>query len=399
MTVSYTNNKGTTAGIYNAVATFAYDSANYNAIADMTATLTINKDVQSHVNPETNKQEVIVSSEEGIDPTKELFVELVEKEVSDESYDEFLQDNQKVAVAYDIKLLQDSISVQPDGTLTIKILIPKELKGREFSIMHIHEGKDIAVEYTIDGDYAVFETDKLSEFVFTYNMGSIMWLIVILAVAVLLEVGFLLFLARKNKQANSTKALAAYPPFIFGMFIAEWQIVLVVVLTIAVVALAVVCIVGATKALNKQTAQAVQPAQPLPAEEDDNQKSVRIVKSFSERLSQSSDEVKGYYDTLKNELLSYTTVKSKISFKHETFKVGKNIVAKLKIRGKSLCLFLALDPNDYKGTKYKIRDMAEISNSKDIPTMYKINLPRRVEYAKALISDVMQKFGAQKNND
>ena len=171
------------------------------------------------------------------------------------------------------------------------------------------------------------------------------------------------------------------------------------VLTIAVVALAVVCIVGATKALNKQTAQAVQPAQPLPAEEDDNQKSVRIVKSFSERLSQSSDEVKGYYDTLKNELLAYTTVKSKISFKHETFKVGKNIVAKLKIRGKSLCLFLALDPNDYKGTKYKIRDMAEISNSKDIPTMYKINLPRRVEYAKALISDVMQKFGAQKNND
>ena len=54
-------------------------------------------------------------------------------------------------------------------------------------------------------------------------------------------------------------------------------------------------------------------------------------------------------------------------------------VAKLTIRGKSLYLFLALDPNDYKESKYKI------------------NLTRRAVYAKELIADLMKKFDTEKN--
>lgn len=42
VTVSYTNNKGTSAGTYNATAIFAGDTTNYNAIENMTATLVIN---------------------------------------------------------------------------------------------------------------------------------------------------------------------------------------------------------------------------------------------------------------------------------------------------------------------------------------------------------------------
>ena len=43
VTVSYTTNKGTVVGTYNATAKFTYDTANYNTIADMNAVLTINK--------------------------------------------------------------------------------------------------------------------------------------------------------------------------------------------------------------------------------------------------------------------------------------------------------------------------------------------------------------------
>ena len=43
VSVSYTGNSGTNVGTYNAVATFVYDTVNYNAIADMSATLTIGK--------------------------------------------------------------------------------------------------------------------------------------------------------------------------------------------------------------------------------------------------------------------------------------------------------------------------------------------------------------------
>ena len=72
-------------------------------------------------------------------------------------------------------------------------------------------------------------------------------------------------------------------------------------------------------------------------------------------------------------------------------------VARLKFRGKTLCLYLALNPNNYVGTKYKIEDMSDVSSSESVPTMYRINLPRRVNYAKELIADVMSKFSAVKS--
>ena len=39
--------------------------------------------------------------------------------------------------------------------------------------------------------------------------------------------------------------------------------------------------------------------------------------------------------------------------------------------------------------------MSAVSNSADVPTMYRITLPRRVDYAKELIYDLMKKFGAE----
>ena len=39
--------------------------------------------------------------------------------------------------------------------------------------------------------------------------------------------------------------------------------------------------------------------------------------------------------------------------------------------------------------------MSAISNSADVPTMYRITLPRRVDYAKELIYDLMKKLGAE----
>ena len=446
--VAYTTNKGTNAGTYNATATFTYDTANYNTIVDMNAVLTINTDEHSYVNPETNVEEVIVSTEDGtgIDPNKEVKIEMVEAEVSSESFDEFLDKKERVAIAYDVKLIQDGVEVKLDGTLKIKILIPEELRDREFGIMHVHNGDETyMLEYEIEGDYVVFYTDKLSSFVFVYETGSILWLLIVFAVIVILEAGLLVFLLNKKKQFKLVKLAAAYPPFVFGMFVPEWHIVLIIVFAIIVAALAAVDIVYAlsffgfrskanseteeeqmivieeeveepvAEEVTEEPQQAVEEVvetEPVVEEsiEDDDDEDVmqvwdeethsftiiRIIKSFTARLIQSKDEVKDYYDIIKNELLSYKKVKSRISFKHEAFKFGKDNVARLRFRGKTLCLYLALNPADYENTKYKIEDMSAISNSSDVPTMYRINLPRRADYAKELIYDLMKKLGAER---
>ena len=123
---------------------------------------------------------------------------------------------------------------------------------------------------------------------------------------------------------------------------------------------------------------------------------IRIVKGYTARLIQSSEDIKSYYDAIKNELLSYENVKSKINFKYETFKFEKENIARLRFRGKTLCLYLALNPSNYLNSKYKIENMSGVSSSNDVPTMYRITLPRRVEYAKELIHQLMKKYKCHK---
>ena len=171
-------------------------------------------------------------------------------EETEKDFTEFLEKGERIAVAYDVKLLKDGIEVQPDGTLKIKILIPEELRNREFNIMHIHNDTEKSVlEYEIDGDYVVVTTDKLSEFAFVYKTGSIVWAIIVLAVIALFEAGVLVFFILKDKGVLSNKLFAAYPPFIFGMFIPAIQVVLLIVLMVIVAALAVIDILYALKLL------------------------------------------------------------------------------------------------------------------------------------------------------
>lgn len=94
--------------------------------------------------------------------------------------------------------------------------------------------------------------------------------------------------------------------------------------------------------------------------------------------------------------MSYRKVKSKISFKNEVFKHGKDVVAKLVFRGKTLCLYLDLDPANYQDSKYKIEDISGVSSGAMVPTMYRITLPRRAQYAKELILDLMKKQQAER---
>ena len=122
---------------------------------------------------------------------------------------------------------------------------------------------------------------------------------------------------------------------------------------------------------------------------------VRYKKSFTAKLIQSDDKVKAYYSLLKNELLSYNKVKSRTSWNHENFNFGKSNIARFSIRGKSLCVYFALDPAAYADTKYKV-EHAESKKYEGIPCMYRIKNARRVKLALDLIAALAEKYGIQK---
>ncbi len=113
--------------------------------------------------------------------------------------------------------------------------------------------------------------------------------------------------------------------------------------------------------------------------------SIRYDKSFTARLIQSSEKNKDYYTQIKNELIAYGA-KPRISWRQESFRVGRKTVAMMRMRGKTLYLYLALNPADYVGSKYLINDVSEKNKYRDIPCLYRIKNDRRCRYAKELIA-------------
>ncbi len=118
----------------------------------------------------------------------------------------------------------------------------------------------------------------------------------------------------------------------------------------------------------------------------------RYRRSYLAKLIQADAETKQYYSDLKNALLSYGTVHARTSWDGESFKSGRTHLAKMAVRGKTLCLYLALDPAAYEGTKYRV---SAVSGQKfaQTPCLFKVNGMRRAQYARDLIKDACEQAG------
>ncbi|MCH5350509.1 MAG: hypothetical protein J1F39_00880 [Clostridiales bacterium] len=148
------------------------------------------------------------------------------------------------------------------------------------------------------------------------------------------------------------------------------------------------------------TGDNVPPPEPEDDDDDDEaptfvtegQERVSYNRSMMAKVSQLPNEVKEWYSELKNELLSYETVKLRTSWKRETYRIGRNTVARIVVRGKTLCLLLAVEPDGYNGTKYTVEDVSNVSSTLDTPTLYRIKSVRRLKYAKEMIAGIMKEL-------
>ncbi|MDE7182805.1 MAG: uL15 family ribosomal protein [Clostridia bacterium] len=121
---------------------------------------------------------------------------------------------------------------------------------------------------------------------------------------------------------------------------------------------------------------------------------IRYNRSFTAKLIQADDKVKNYYSQIKNELKKYP-VKERTSWRYETFKKGRQLIAKITLRGKTLCLYCALDANDYAGTKYKVEDVSSKKSNAAVPARFKIKNDRRAKYSEKIIADLMAKHSLE----
>jgi hypothetical protein len=121
---------------------------------------------------------------------------------------------------------------------------------------------------------------------------------------------------------------------------------------------------------------------------DEKQKIIRI--PFEERITNAEKEMKDNYNELKNDIMAYG-VKSRVSNSGDTFRLHRKTYVKLTIAGKSLKLYFALNPDDYKDSTLPIQDASEKNIYAEIPLVFKVKSGLSLRRCKQLIADVMEK--------
>ncbi|MCH5159337.1 MAG: hypothetical protein J1F66_00620 [Clostridiales bacterium] len=149
-------------------------------------------------------------------------------------------------------------------------------------------------------------------------------------------------------------------------------------------------------AVEPQVVVAQQPSQ-IVVEEESYEGRLRYDRSFNARIIQADDKTKSWYTDVKNVLLSYKKVHGRISWKRETFKCSKAVVAKLAFRGNTLCLLLPLKLEEYADSKYKLEDVSKAPSNADTPAMLRLKNDKSVKQALELIEEVMDDLGIDKD--
>lgn len=123
---------------------------------------------------------------------------------------------------------------------------------------------------------------------------------------------------------------------------------------------------------------------------------VRYSYGFEARLRSASEETKQYYSEVIAESGYYDKIKVARGFKNDRLYCGRKTVGIILLRGKTLCVALALDPADYENTKYRGTNVGDKRRFNKTPMLIKITSPRRLSYVKYLLGELAKANGAER---
>ena len=136
---------------------------------------------------------------------------------------------------------------------------------------------------------------------------------------------------------------------------------------------------------------------PAPVPEDPNM-FTRLKRSFKAKIIESDEEVKGYYFDLKNAFLSYSRIASQVSWSNDRFTFAGDTIAKIGVRGKTLCLYLALNPDEFPSSVYHQRFAGDTKMYEKTPMMVKVKSGVALKRAIRLVEMLMENLGAVKED-
>ena len=120
----------------------------------------------------------------------------------------------------------------------------------------------------------------------------------------------------------------------------------------------------------------------------------RFDRSFMSRIIQSSDLLKDWYSEVEGAALAFKSARANVAWKQEKIRCGKDLIAKLAIRGKTLCIYLPLNVSEC-DERIRVEDVSNKAVNADAPTLLRLKNPLRVRQAQDLLKQVGEKLGLE----
>ena len=148
----------------------------------------------------------------------------------------------------------------------------------------------------------------------------------------------------------------------------------------------------------EEIAAAVEPIEePTPVDEpvsaDGDNLTIRYKRSFTAKIIESDEDIKQYYSTLKNALLDYPRMSSQINWSNDRFAYNNETIAKIGVRGKTLCVYLALNPEEFPESVYHQKFAGDTKMYERTPLMMKVKSNVALKRSLRLIELLAERLG------
>lgn len=134
------------------------------------------------------------------------------------------------------------------------------------------------------------------------------------------------------------------------------------------------------------------------AEEEDTEDDRFVVKRtpFAEKMLTLDAKTQIYYEKIHNAFKALRKINPRISSKGVSYRLGRELVAKLSVRGKTLRLHLALNVNDFAQNIYFQKDLSDVKAYVEVPFMVKVKSDRGLKKALELVDALCQAKAIEK---
>lgn len=106
---------------------------------------------------------------------------------------------------------------------------------------------------------------------------------------------------------------------------------------------------------------------------------------FAEKMLSMDVKVQAYYNELYNKFISFRKINPRVSTKCASFRLGRVLVAKITVRGKTMKMHLALDVNKFEDNIYFQKDLGEVKAYAEVPFTVKVKSDRGLKNALKLV--------------